>query len=41
MAIIFDEPVWTKQWPLTKEKLKAAKKLIDTQLTHIEKSCSP
>ena len=38
-----DEPIWTKQWPLTKEKLKAAKKLIDTQLKwkHIEKSCSP
>ena len=27
-----NEPIWTKQWPLTKEKLKAAKKLIDTQL---------
>ena len=33
-----DEPVWTEQWPLKKEKLQAAKKLIDTQLElkHIE-----
>ena len=38
-----DEPVWTEQWPLKKEKLQAAKKLIDTQLElkHIEGSCSP
>ena len=38
-----DEPIWTEQWPLMKEKLQAAKKLIDTQLElkHIEKSCSP
>ena len=27
-----DEPIWTEQWPLTKEKLHAAKELIDTQL---------
>ena len=38
-----DEPIWTEQWPLKKEKLQAAKKLIDTQLKlkQIEKSCSP
>ena len=38
-----DEPIWTKQWPLTKEKLEATKELIDTQLKleHIEESCSP
>ena len=24
-----DEPIWTEQWPLTKEKLQAAKELID------------
>ena len=38
-----DKPIWTEQWPLTKEKLQAAKKLIDTQLElkHIEESCSP
>ena len=38
-----DEPIWTEQWPLTKEKLQAAKELIDTQLElkHIEESCSP
>ena len=27
-----DEPIWTEQWPLMKEKLQAAKELIDTQL---------
>ena len=27
-----DKPSWTEQWPLTKEKLQAAKELIDTQL---------
>ena len=38
-----DEPIWTEQWPLTKEKLQAAKELIDTQLElkHIEESCPP
>ena len=38
-----DEPIWTEQWPLMKEKLQAAKELIDTQLElkHIEESCSP
>ena len=38
-----NEPSWTEQWPLTKEKLQAAKELIDTQLElkHIEESCSP
>ena len=37
-----DEPIWTEQWPLTKEKLQATKELIDTQLElkHIEESCS-
>ena len=35
--------LWTEQWPLMKEKLQAAKGLIDTQveLKHIEESCSP
>ena len=38
-----DEPFWTEQWPLTKEKLQVAKELTDTQLElkHIEESCSP
>ena len=38
-----DKPIWTEQWPLTKEKLQATKELIDTQLElkHIEESCSP
>ena len=27
-----DEPIQTEQWPLTKEKLEATKKLINTQL---------
>ena len=38
-----DEPIWTKQWPLTKEKLEATKELIDKQLKlkHIEESYSP
>ena len=38
-----DEPIWTEQWPLMKEKLQAAKELIDTQLElkHIEESYSP
>ena len=38
-----DEPIWTEQWPLRKEKLQAAKELIDAQLElkHIEESCSP
>ena len=37
-----DEPIWTEQWPLTKEKLAAAKELIVTQfkIKHIEKSYS-
>ena len=26
----YDKPIWTEQWPLTKEKLQAAKELIDT-----------
>ena len=36
------ERIWTKQWPLTKEKLQATKELINTQLKlkHIEESCS-
>ena len=38
-----DKPIWTEQWPHMKEKLQAAKELIDTQseLKHIEESCSP
>ena len=37
-----DEPIWTEQCTITKEKLQAAKELIDTQLVleHIEESCS-
>ena len=37
-----DEPIWTEQWPLTKDKLQATKELIDTQLElkHIDESCS-
>ena len=27
----YDKLIWTEQWPLTKEKLQAAKELIDTQ----------
>ena len=36
-----DEPIWTDQWPLTKEKLQATKELKNTQLKlkHIEESC--
>ena len=26
-----NEPIWTEQWPLTKEKLQTTEKLIDTQ----------
>ena len=39
----YDKPIWTEQWPLTKEKLQVTKELIDTQLKlkHIEKSFSP
>ena len=38
-----DEPIWTEQWPLTKDKLQATKGLIDTQLElkHIKESYSP
>ena len=38
-----DKPIQTKQWLFTKEKLKATKELIDTQLKlkHIEESYSP
>ena len=38
-----DEPIWTDQWPLTKEKLQAAKELTDTllELKYTEESCSP
>ena len=38
-----DEPIWTEQWPLTKNKLEATKELIDTQLKlkYIEESYSP
>ena len=39
----YNEPIWTEQWSLTKEKLQTAKELIDTQLElkHIGESCSP
>ena len=38
-----NEPIWTEQWPLMKEKLQTAKELTDTQLElkHIAESCSP
>ena len=38
-----DEPIWTEPWPLTKEKLQAAKELIDSQLElkHIEEYYCP
>ena len=38
-----DKPIWTEQWPLTKDKLQATKGLIDTQLElkHIKESYSP
>ena len=38
-----EEPIWTEQWPLTKDKLQATKELIDTQLElkHIKESYSP
>ena len=32
ITLNIDEPIWTEQWPLTKEKLEAAKELINTQL---------
>ena len=37
-----DEPIWTEQWPLTKDKLQATKGLTDTQLElkHIKESYS-
>ena len=38
-----DTPVWTPQWPLTKEKLAARMQLVNEQLqkAHIEPSFSP
>ena len=38
-----DTPVWTPQWPLTKEKLAALTQLVNEQLqkAHIEPSSSP
>ena len=37
------DPVWVEQWPLSKEKLKAAEALIEEQLKagHIEETTSP
>ena len=37
-----DVPIWTEQWPLTKDKLQATKGLTDTQLElkHIKESYS-
>lgn len=37
------QPVWVEQWPLTSEKISAARQLIDQQLAegHIEPSNSP
>ena len=36
-------PVWVDQWPLTQEKLKVARELVEEQLIagHIEPSSSP
>lgn len=36
-------PVWVDQWPLTQEKLTAARQLVQEQLAagHIEPSSSP
>ena len=38
-----DTPVWTHQWPLTKEKLATLMQLVNEQLqkAHIEPSFSP
>ena len=38
-----NEHIWTQLWPLTKEKLQAAKELLDTplELKHIGESWSP
>ena len=38
-----DTPVWTPQWPLTKEKLAALMQLVNEHLqkAHIEPSFSP
>ena len=37
-----DEPIWTEQWPLTKEKLQATKEhTTQLELKHVEESCSP
>ena len=38
-----DTPIWTLQWPLTKEKLATLMQLVNEQLqkAHIEPSFSP
>jgi hypothetical protein len=38
-----EDPVWVAQWPLSSEKLKAAKELVQEQLElgHIRPSTSP
>ena len=38
-----DTPIWTPQWPLTKEKLTALMQLVNEQLqkAHIEPSFFP
>jgi len=38
-----DTPVWTPQWPLTKEKLATLMQLVNEQLqkVHIEPTFSP
>ena len=38
-----DTPVWTPQWPLTKEKLATLTQLVNEELqkAHIEPSSSP
>ncbi|ERE67108.1 keratin, type I cytoskeletal 18 [Cricetulus griseus] len=43
MKWLTDEPVWVGQWPMTSEKLKALKRLVQEQpeAGHIEESTSP
>ena len=38
-----EKPIWTKQWPLAEEMLKALEQLVQEQLDvqHIDESTSP
>ena len=38
-----DEPIWTEQWPLSREKLQALEQLVEEQLSlnHIASTTSP